>query len=735
MSPTDADPDRPMLAFPAPLGAGARAYDAFPTYDTQLFGHLDGAGASSLPPYFDEFIDPSWSSFSPQAHAAYPEKTLFGRQSTPASLGLAYAISRGEPGPDPRSGTPRSESQTSSSNKTHPDVEYPVIVPLLPYCSRQISPALACKLLEGYFSTFSDHDFYASSPFLLSHVLRRHSILTPTEFRPCKPSLLASMLLVAAQTVEMPFFGSAPTARHRLCQVLFEITVGLLGSNPPVKRSALPTGRGQPPAGQDRRLVGSAQSLAVAPSTRSIDDVIAYMHLAIISSAAESKQIGSHWWHTAVQLAKELKFNIEVPAATTEPRTKTPSDTRHSAPDITFSPASQRNQRDRRASTTESQDPGAGEDHEENPSPMGMVDNTVTEDEGVARRRAGIEGQEERRRVWWSLYVLDRHFALCYNSPLALRDFDCQDTLWPLDDASWQAGSFGSANPSEQNAGGSPETQPRGPSAECFGSGIFGLLIPFAFILGQIIDARQILCHPRYVRTPTTQPLRSIFVQEVGAQLDVFGGSLDRLAIIAPLRDSEAAPQLAETDANSATVESLTSSRVRYQRLMVTYGHYLLHISRVLLHGEWDLLTALNDTEHSLTPTGAQDGGNLLACATQAAEALQNVLSQDHELKFNPFLIGIFLVQGSYPLLATASRQMQRSSTQVLKACKITVRAHEACVATLHSEYQRKNRKLLLSAIEGIQYGPSAITREMASLNERIIKLYRWAPGGRGLGL
>ena len=129
---------------------------------------------------------------------------------------------------------------------------------------------------------------------------------------------------------------------------------------------------------------------------------------------------------------------------------------------------------------------------------------------------------------------------------------------------------------------------------------------------------------------------------------------------------------------------------------MVTYGHYFYHILGVLLHSEWDLLSSLHQhydggverSQMEAASSAVGDDSLALSCATQAAEALQNVLSQDHELKFNPFVMGIFLVQGSYPLLVGASKDMQRATTQVLKACKITVRAHEASVATLHAEYQ-----------------------------------------------
>ena len=52
----------------------------------------------------------------------------------------------------------------------------------------------------------------------------------------------------------------------------------------------------------------------------------------------------------------------------------------------------------------------------ENEEEMGNVSGVITEEE-----------REERRRIWWLVYVVDRHLALCYNRPLFLLDIECYD--------------------------------------------------------------------------------------------------------------------------------------------------------------------------------------------------------------------------------------------------------------------------------------------------------------------
>jgi hypothetical protein len=57
-------------------------------------------------------------------------------------------------------------------------------------------------------------------------------------------------------------------------------------------------------------------------------------------------------------------------------------------------------------------------------------------------------------------------------------------------------------------------------------------------------------------------------------------------------------------------------------------------------------------------------------------------------LSFMPFFFGIYLLQGSFLLLLTADKLQGDASPSVVRACETIVRAHEACVVTLNTEYQ-----------------------------------------------
>ena len=77
--------------------------------------------------------------------------------------------------------------------------------------------------------------------------------------------------------------------------------------------------------------------------------------------------------------------------------------------------------------------------------------------------------------------------------------------------------------------------------------------------------------------------------------------------------------------------------------------------------------------------------------AVSAAEAASEILDYDPDLSFMPFFFGIYLLQGSFLLLLTADKLQGDASPSVVRACETIVRAHEACVVTLNTEYQVSN--------------------------------------------
>jgi hypothetical protein len=108
-----------------------------------------------------------------------------------------------------------------------------------------------------------------------------------------------------------------------------------------------------------------------------IDDVLTFILLSIAVSGSDFKSDCYKWWSKAVRLALSLSLNRE--------------DERCSAPVSPCANPLCSCHRDR-----------------EDPS------------------LANIERREERRRVFWLLYSLDRHLSLSFNTALSLPDSYCE---------------------------------------------------------------------------------------------------------------------------------------------------------------------------------------------------------------------------------------------------------------------------------------------------------------------
>ena len=104
------------------------------------------------------------------------------------------------------------------------------------------------------------------------------------------------------------------------------------------------------------------------PPTSTLDDVATYMNLGVVTSASEYKAASLRWWNAAWSLARELKLGREVPQDSTKDR-QTGDDA-----DIGMSDCS---------------NSGAH-------VPAGTPAAALIE-----------EAREERRRLWWLLYMIE----------------------------------------------------------------------------------------------------------------------------------------------------------------------------------------------------------------------------------------------------------------------------------------------------------------------------------------
>ena len=602
---------------------------------------------------------PLLGAHDPPAQSSYP----FSRAAdSPLASFLAGSPVNGSSGwlssPSPNSGNFPSTLLGAPST-----LRYPVLQPIISKLKSIIPNSLACDLLELYFTSSSTTQMHPLSPYLLGFVFRKRSFLHPSHPRRCSPALLASMLWVAAQSSDAPFLTSPPSARGRICQKLLELTVGLLrplihgpgGSDMCLNFGTNAIANGVSLSGLGVPSNGDHLAENDGP-TATVDDVATYFHLATVVSASEYKAASLRWWNAAWSLARELKLGRELPPnpPTPAPRDLGQSDEADADGDV---------------------DIDMGEQHLNGTSPgqpLHPTPGTYTEEE-----------REERRRIWWLLYTVDRHLALCYNRPLFLLDAECADLLQPIAENKWQSGEVYTGDENMFTDPTHPQRR-QGPTFECTSHSIFGYFTPLMTILGEIVELNQARNHPRFGLTFRQPSDWDQQVAEITQHLEIYGRSLKEFE--ARSMDPEHRPEVGTPSVRSTTSgTSRMSENVLQTKIVAAYGTHVLHVLYILLHGKWDPISLLDDSDLWIS---SQSFISAMQHAVSGAEAISDILEYDPDLSFMPFFFGIYLLQGSFLLLLIADKLQGEASSNVVNACETVVRAVEACVVTLNTEYQ-----------------------------------------------
>lgn len=632
MSAIDAIPDSPIHPMQPPRiqTQGLSMHNSIPEYASmedfnRNMMHQSPHPLSGMHPIIPsnmpEYANSPYGMISPQSAQGPPNAFRMASAESPMPGYMSTSPVSGSPGwlslPSPSATTMYTNAPHLSASQ---QLRYPVLQPLVPHLNNIMPLALACDLLELYFQSSSAAIMQPVSPYVLGHVFRKESFLRQNNPRECSPALLASMLWIGCLTSESPYLASSPSARSQLSEKLINLTIGLL--KPLVHQSAnddtnstysssatmnnfgistqeselgLPEHQFDP--SQPQPIWQRNQYAANSPGAPGgIDDICTYTNLAVVISASEYKAASLRWWNAAWSLARELKLGKELPV------TPPPED--------------------------DADAPGEME-HLNGVQPNGQNNLlNVTE-----------EQREERRRVWWMLYTVDRHLALCYNRPLSLLDIECSDLLTPVNDNVWQSGEF--YGNSAQSF--SDPTVRRGPIYECTGHSIFGFFLPLMTILGEIVEVHHARNHPRFGSKTNWDD----HAAEITRQLEAYGRSLQDLRARA---FSEANLEAAHEPLHPGTPSawSVNSATTRVQdslmrtKTVVTYGTHIMHTLHILLNGKWDPISLLDDNDLWISSQSFIDA---TGHAVSAAEALNEILELDPDLSFMPFVsvcCGIF---------------------------------------------------------------------------------------------
>jgi len=303
-------------------------------------------------------------------------------------------------------------------------------------------------------------------------------------------------------------------------------------------------------------------------------------------------------------------------------------------------------------------------------------------------------------------------------------DIECEGLLQPMNDEVWQAGNF-SFDYTEQRK--------RGPSFECTGHGLFGYFLPLMTILGEIVDLNHARNHPRFGISFRSAQDWDDQANEITKHLDQYAQSLKDFEQRSNLELAMEETTSPSTHSPHSTHSVATTSSVQLQlQITIAYSTHVMHVLHILLTGKWDPISLLEDADLWIsTPSFVSATSHAVA----AANAISSILEYDPGLEFMPFFFGVYLLQGSFLLLLIAEKLGSEVSESVVGACELVVRAHEACVVTLNTEYQRNFRKVMRSALAQVRGRMPEDYGEQQLKRREVLSLYRWTGDGTGLAL
>ncbi|KAL6237929.1 hypothetical protein BDW75DRAFT_228287 [Aspergillus navahoensis] len=494
---------------------------------------------------------------------------------------------------------------------------YPCLHHLMPYLKGILSPEDASEMLEIYFNDQRNPIFKASSPYTLTHIIHPSSILHPTSPRPTSSVLLLVMLLCVAHTADIKIFDP-PGARQRIVLDLYRLALDLL--EPVDWDNYFRTSDGwqfHPRGGftekDGRSSVSHAARTGLIPDfLGSTDVILAMVILALVISGGHFKADCLKWWSKAIRLTRASGLSMEDQGL--QPG-NSPSQPRH----------------------------------------------------GHKSHREWLIAKEERRRLFWLIYCLDRHLGLSLNAAVNFPDGTfC--VAEPLPEAIWQ----------------SLETIPLtslpparlGPPSRISGYGFFEYFLPLATVLGHIIDFHHLQQHPLLGDTISHAAVRKIEALICQREQD-----------LAKLRAQLENPLLAQPAVDLFNAAHSPVSTVDSKKpLVIAYSSHMLHVFYILLHGKWDPISMIEDEDDWITSDSFQ------ACASHALSAtaaVHQILTLDPELTFMPYLFGIYLLQGSFILLLFVDRMPELGfNKSVEEVCETIIRAHEVSVVTLDTTFQ-----------------------------------------------
>lgn len=90
-----------------------------------------------------------------------------------------------------------------------------------------------------------------------------------------------------------------------------------------------------------------------------------------------------------------------------------------------------------------------------------------------------------------------------------------------------------------------------------------------------------------------------------------------------------------------------------------------------------------------------------------------------------PYFFRILLLQGSFPVLLIVERLQDKCGEDILNAAETMIQATESCLVTRNTDYQRKFRQLIRSAVSQA-WGRPVSASEIQRRRKAVFDLCLW---------
>ncbi|GLA07842.1 hypothetical protein AnigIFM60653_009081 [Aspergillus niger] len=201
------------------------------------------------------------------------------------------------------------------------------------------------------------------------------------------------------------------------------------------------------------------------------------------------------------------------------------------------------------------------------------------------------DDKEERRRLWWATYIIDRHAALSFNGRPRITDNECLSLPTPRPDPIWNQP--GPLPPGFQGRSAHETVL----SYHVENLDMLGLFLPLSRILGEILEYRFLSDHSTF---NTCHGLLNTVQKNILQNLEIWYHSFEALV------GSEFCA-IAEPDCDSFPAADIPT--VAY------YGFHMYHCMFVLLHGPMDVVRMYQDLTWQSSSDFLTAGEHAVACA------------------------------------------------------------------------------------------------------------------------